>query len=95
MGEYAHIRAVKNGGPDDVRNMIPLCQNHHWTFDRGLITIDDDLCVIVSKEAPECLRDLHKQPMLLPSVTLANPWPEYVAYHREHTFEHWAEKGLS
>lgn len=38
--EAAHIKAVADGGNDDVRNGICLCANHHLMFDEKLIEID-------------------------------------------------------
>ena len=38
--EAAHIKAVADGGSDDVRNGICLCANHHRMFDKKLIQID-------------------------------------------------------
>lgn len=38
--EAAHIKAVADGGNDDVRNGICLCANHHLMFDEKLIQID-------------------------------------------------------
>lgn len=38
--EVHHILARRNGGPDEVPNLITLCPNHHTMADRGLITKD-------------------------------------------------------
>lgn len=38
--EAAHIKAVKDGGSDDVNNGICLCRNHHKLFDSGKLRID-------------------------------------------------------
>lgn len=38
--QAAHIRAVADGGSDDVSNGICLCANHHLMFDKALIQID-------------------------------------------------------
>ena len=38
--EAAHIKAVADGGSDDVSNGICLCANHHRMFDEKLIQID-------------------------------------------------------
>jgi putative restriction endonuclease len=37
--EAAHIRAVKDGGPDEIRNGVALCPTHHKLFDKGYILI--------------------------------------------------------
>lgn len=38
--QAAHIKAVADGGTDDLSNGICLCANHHLMFDCGLIKID-------------------------------------------------------
>lgn len=38
--EAAHIKAVADGGKDDVENGICLCANHHLMLDAKLIKID-------------------------------------------------------
>ena len=53
--QAAHIRPVADRGPDSVRNGIALCGTMHWMFDRGLISIDDDLSVLVARDrVPGC-----------------------------------------
>src|SRR5205085_4160340 len=41
--EAAHIRAVEANGPDIVTNGIALSGTVHWMFDRGLISLSDNL----------------------------------------------------
>lgn len=38
--QAAHIKAVADGGNDDIENGICLCANHHIMLDKGLIKID-------------------------------------------------------
>ena len=45
--EAAHIIPFSESYNDDVRNGISLCQLHHWTFDKGLISLDRNYEVIV------------------------------------------------
>ena len=37
----AHIIPRAFGGPDDDWNLVHLCANHHYLFDRGLLTKDE------------------------------------------------------
>ena len=44
--ELAHIKAISSfpitatlGEINSVKNVIPLCPNHHWEFDNGILTI--------------------------------------------------------
>lgn len=45
--EAAHIFPVEKNGANDLRNGIALCRLHHWAFDGGLFTINDDLSISV------------------------------------------------
>ncbi|RKU29989.1 hypothetical protein C6497_05290 [Candidatus Poribacteria bacterium] len=49
--EAAHIIPFSISKNDDVRNGISLCQLHHWSFDKGLISLSNDYTVIVSKKS--------------------------------------------
>ncbi|MBC8291607.1 MAG: HNH endonuclease, partial [Proteobacteria bacterium] len=40
--EGAHIVPVSRGGPDHIRNGLPLCQTLHWAFDEGMFGVDED-----------------------------------------------------
>jgi hypothetical protein len=40
--EAAHIIPDENDGPDDPRNGLVFCRNHHRAFDRGLFIIEPE-----------------------------------------------------
>lgn len=46
----AHIRPVEANGPDIVSNGIALSGTAHWMFDRGLISLADDLEISISRQ---------------------------------------------
>jgi putative restriction endonuclease len=46
----AHIRPVEASGPDIVSNGIALSGTAHWMFDRGLISLADDLEILISRQ---------------------------------------------
>ena len=46
--DAAHIIPFSVSYNDDIRNGISLCKSHHWAFDTGLISLNDDYQVIVS-----------------------------------------------
>ncbi|MFC1751645.1 HNH endonuclease [Patescibacteria group bacterium] len=48
--ESAHIYPVEKNGSDDLRNGLALCRLHHWAFDGGLFSIDENLKIIISPE---------------------------------------------
>ena len=46
--DAAHIIPFSISYNDDIRNGMSLCKLHHWAFDTGLISLNDDYQVIVS-----------------------------------------------
>jgi putative restriction endonuclease len=90
--EAAHIRPVAQDGPDILRNGIALSGTVHWMFDRGLLSLTDDLRVLISRQVndPDAVRSL-----LLPGGRARaparpedRPHPRYLAWHRENLFKH-------
>jgi putative restriction endonuclease len=89
--EAAHIKPVEHHGPDDPRNGIALSGTAHWMFDRGLISLSDDLDVLVSRQ----VNDIESVWKLVNNSRRANaplnptlrPHPTYLAWHREHCFK--------
>ena len=47
--QAAHIKPVEANGPDHVQNGIALSGTVHWMFDRGLISLGDDLKILKAK----------------------------------------------
>lgn len=89
--EAAHIRPVTENGPDIVTNGIALSGTAHWMFDRGLISLDDDLTILFSRHLNdvEGVRTLINQTGLaLPTLrALDRPHPTYLQWHRERCFK--------
>lgn len=56
--EVAHVKEVRDGGPDELGNAMPLCRTHHWAFDRGLWAVEPSSLRIV------VLRSVRRQPRL-------------------------------
>jgi putative restriction endonuclease len=48
--EAAHILSKKLKGPDHPQNGVSLCRLHHWAFDNGLLSIDNNYRVIIKDE---------------------------------------------
>jgi hypothetical protein len=48
--EAAHIVPHKYNGKDDVWNGLALCHLHHWAFDAGWFSLQDDFRIIVSNK---------------------------------------------
>ncbi|OWU86091.1 hypothetical protein ATO6_04315 [Oceanicola sp. 22II-s10i] len=88
--QAAHIRPVKNNGPDTINNGIALSGTLHWMFDRGLISVAEDMTILVShnKVDPETARRLiHPgQKLMAPPNLRHHPHPDYLRFHREQVF---------
>lgn len=89
--EAAHIQPVDANGPDIVSNGIALSGTAHWMFDRGLIGLDDDMRIIVSRQAndPDSIRSVVNSSgrILVPPREADRPHPQFVRWHREHCFK--------
>lgn len=89
--EAAHIRPVEHGGPDIVSNGLPLCGTVHWMFDRGLISLTDDLEILISRHVNdvEGVRGLlhHSMRSRLPTLAEHRPHPRFLGWHRENCFK--------
>jgi len=85
--QAAHIRPVANDGPDIVQNGLALCGTAHWLFDRHLISVTDDLRLLVShNKIPTELRGLFANQLdriHLPVDPAFWPKPSFLGYHRE------------
>lgn len=89
----AHIRPVEANGPDIISNGIALSGTVHWMFDRGLLSLSDDLHVLISRQAndPESIRTLVNKSgfALAPRRSFERPHPGFLQWHREHCFKRW------
>ena len=87
--EAAHIIPFNISGNNDVRNGISLCRLHHWSFDRGLISVDRNYKVIISEFMLErgptewLLTTMRGKSILLPEHNELYPAQEALAWHRE------------
>jgi putative restriction endonuclease len=87
----AHIRPVEANGPDIISNGIALSGTVHWMFDRGLLSLSDDLQILVSRQAndPESIRALINKSGCAhpPQRSSERPHPHFLKWHREHCFK--------
>jgi len=90
--EAAHIKPVKYNGPDIVNNGIALSRTIHWMFDRGLIGIEEDLTIRVSRHINDrdavnsMINDSRK--LIKAKIKTATPRSDFLAWHRENCFKH-------
>lgn len=89
--EAAHIRPVSSGGNDSPRNGIALSGTVHWMFDRGLISLSDDLDLLVSRQVnnPDQIWALaNKSRKARPPIDeQMRPHPNFLGWHRENCFK--------
>lgn len=87
----AHIRPVEKNGPDIVSNGIALSGTVHWMFDRGLLSLSDDLQVLVSRQVndPGGVRGFINRTgyAVAPQRSFERPHPSFLQWHREHCFK--------
>lgn len=87
----AHIRPVEASGPDIVNNGIALSGTAHWMFDRGLISLSDDLQILISRQTndPDAIRNFINQTgrALPPLRNSERPHPHFLEWHRTHCFK--------
>ncbi|MBL8697573.1 MAG: HNH endonuclease [Alphaproteobacteria bacterium] len=87
----AHIRPVEENGPDIVTNGIALSGTAHWMFDRGLISLTDDLQILISRQAndAESIRGfINRTGNAHPPARDADrPHPHFLRWHREARFK--------
>jgi putative restriction endonuclease len=88
--QAAHIKPVAASGPDSVRNGIALSGTIHWMFDRGLLSLDDDLTILMAaNRVPDTVKrligPLHK--LRIPERPEFKPHPQFLSYHRNSVFK--------
>jgi hypothetical protein len=84
----AHIVPKHKKGTDDPRNGLALCRTHHWAFDVGIFSLDDECRVLLSPKAKQAetrnfgLLSLSEQKIMLPKTHILRPHPEALEWHR-------------
>ena len=88
--EAAHIRPVNENGPDSINNGMALTGTAHWMFDRGLIGINDNYDIMISRQ----VNDIETVGIINPSGALLLPqhprdYPNksFIRWHREYCFK--------
>jgi len=87
----AHIRPVEASGPDIVSNGIALSGTAHWMFDRGLISLADNLEILISRQVndPDGVRALINKSgrAIKPGRASDRPHPHFLQWHRDRCFK--------
>mgnify|MGYP000393893558 CR=1 FL=1 len=88
--QAAHIRPVADSGSDSIRNGLALSGTIHWMFDRGLISVDEDLTILKADNSmPDTINSLLNSDGMLriPIQPDMCPHPRHLEYHRENIFK--------
>lgn len=89
--EAAHIRSVEANGPDIISNGLALSGTAHWMFDRGMISVADDLEILISRRINdiESVRSMINKSgrILYPDRPADRPHPHFLYWHRENCFK--------
>jgi putative restriction endonuclease len=92
--EAAHIKAKQYGGPCSKDNGLLLCPTHHYTFDQGAWSLDDNLSIKLSKKAS--FNDKYAKSFLdfvgqsierFIFESKFQPKAEYISWHRKNIFK--------
>ncbi|MBF2066568.1 MAG: HNH endonuclease [Calothrix sp. C42_A2020_038] len=89
----AHIKPFGEFRDSRIKNGISLCKNHHWAFDTGLFTVDEQYKIIISKnfeeESPNAqpMKSFHGKILYLPSLEKFYPELESFEWHRQNKFD--------
>lgn len=89
MIDACHIVPFSESYDDTVSNGIALCPNLHRAFDRGLISIDNNYRVVMSRIFSEPTQSTHSilqfegQQIKLPNEERYYPNQDNLAYHRK------------
>ena len=91
--DACHIVPFSLTHDDTITNGIALCPNLHRAFDRGLVSVDNDYRIIISKHISEIenhtysLKLLTDRKIRLPLDTQYFPSLENLKWHREQIFK--------
>jgi hypothetical protein len=98
--EAVHIVPHSKNGKDDILNGLALCRLHHWAFDVGWFTLEDNFKILASGKIEELsagfgklgdydfIRQLSKENLRisLPNDQDIYPHPNALKWHRENIF---------
>ena len=100
--EAAHIVPHSADGKDDILNGLALCHFHHWAFDVGWFTLEDNFKILASRKIKDLPADLGKLEnydfmgqlskenlvISLPKEKDIYPHSNAIKWHRENIFYH-------
>lgn len=90
--EAAHIVPYASGGENRLDNGLALRADLHRLFDRGYVTVDEDLRFVVGRRLRDDFENgrsyygMNGKPLVLPADVLARPDLSSLAWHRDAVF---------
>lgn len=96
--EAAHIVPHSSKGRDDIWNGLALCRTHHWAFDVGWFTIEDDYTIKISNQMSYLPKDFatigevnilnisKDRKLFLPDKKSIYPHKNSLVWHRTNKF---------
>jgi putative restriction endonuclease len=90
--DAAHVKWHSAGGPDTPENGVALCSYHHVAFDRGALSLDDSLRILVSQhvhgqvQTELLLLRFVGERLRLPQQGEPPPSTPFLLWHREQVF---------
>lgn len=88
----AHIKPFAKFYDSNIKNGISLCKNHHWAFDQGWFTIDNNYKIIIAQDLDEDspynrdMKEFHGELIFLPNSELNFPRMDSLIWHRQNIF---------
>ncbi len=89
----AHIKPFAKFYNSHISNGLSLCKNHHWAFDRGWLSIDNNYKILVGDDLQEDspnakrLKDFQSEKIFLPNSEQHFPSIEALEWHRKNIFK--------
>jgi putative restriction endonuclease len=89
----AHIKPFAEFLDSKIDNGLSLCKNHHWAFDLGWFSIDDNYRILIAQglddDSPytRAMKDFDREPIALPSNERYFPRLESLKWHRNNKFK--------
>lgn len=90
--DAAHIRPYGRGGEHEVENGLAMRTDLHRLFDRGYVTIDEQMRLVVGRRLKDDFENgktyyaLHGRPLDVPKHAAHRPAADAVAWHRDEAF---------
>ncbi len=89
--DACHIKPIQHFGDDLITNGIALCKIHHWALDRGAITINTDMQLLVSKKLNgnkvyDYFINFERNTIFVPRFAEAQINKENLEYHYKYIF---------